>query len=241
MCYQKYIHRAIIILGVLVGVFSCKKLDKKNPIQFTIKSHIPYSGEPIKGVKYTIVEYRSKKFSQKLGEIEYTDFKLEGYTNANGLAVISFFPKKNLDYMYRVYFDYSNIQFSGSSGDYSLINAPAYDLIDRNNPRNYEIRALPHCSIHFKIENVNCFDANDKMRFKTFNMDEFPNQSFQYMLDWSNDFTGCAVNLENTTNNDMLSGRKLYQIEVTRNGQVTTYIDTFFLQPGIMNEVFLEY
>lgn len=38
-----------------------------------------------------------------------------------------------------------------------------------------------------------------------------------------------------------LSGRILYQIEVTRNNEVTTYIDTFFLQPGIMNEVFIEY
>jgi hypothetical protein len=224
---------------LLVVFFSCKKLDKKNPIEFSIKAHVPYSGDPISGVKYTIVEYRAKK-GGKLGEIEYTDFKLEGYTNANGLAVISFFPKKNLDYMYRVYFDYSNIQFSGSSEDYSLINAPAYDLIDRHNQRNYEIRALPHCNVHFKIENVNCFDGNDKMRFKTFNMDEFPNQSFQYISVWSNDFNGCAVNLENTSN-DMLSGRKVYQIEVTRNGQVTTYIDTFFLQPGLMNEVFLEY
>jgi hypothetical protein len=224
---------------LLLSVFSCKKLDKKNPIEFTIKAHVPYSGDHISGVKYSIVEYRAKK-GGKLGEIEYTDFKLEGYTNASGLAVISFFPKKNLDYMYRIYFDYSNIQFSGSSGDYSLINAPSYDLIDRNNQRNYEIRALPHCNVHFKIKNVNCFDSNDKMRFKTFNMDEFPNQSFQYISVWSNYFNGCAVNLENTTN-DMLSGRKVYQIEVTRNGQVTTYVDTFFLQPGIMNEVFLEY
>ncbi|WP_343634662.1 hypothetical protein [Fluviicola sp.] len=240
MHYQKYIHRTLVVVGLLLLIFSCHKADKKHPIQFTIKSHIPYSGEPISGVKYTITEYRSKKFSKKLSDIEYTDFKLEGYTNTNGLAVISFLPKKSLDYMYRIDFDYSKIQFSGSSEDYSLINAPAYDLINRDNPRDYEIRALPHCSVHFKIENINCFDSNDKMRFKTFNMDEFPNQSFQYISVWSNDFNGCAVNLENTSN-DMLSGRKVYQIEVTRNGQVTTYIDTFFLQPGIMNEVFLEY
>jgi hypothetical protein len=219
---------------------SCKKLDKKNPIQFTIKAHIPYNDEPISGVKYTIREYRSKK-ELILSDIEYTDFKLEGYTNVNGEAMISFLPKKNMNYRYDITFDYSNLQFANYSGSYSLIRVPTYVPLSRNDQQDFEIRALPHCSIHFKIENVNCFDANDKMRFKTFNMDEFPNQSFQYMLDWSNDFTGCAINLENTTNNDMLSGRKLYQIEVTRNGQVTTYIDTFFLQPGIMNEVFLEY
>lgn len=240
MHYQKHIHRAVIILSLLVSLSSCKRLDKKNPIEFTIQAHIPYSNEPIAGVKYTISEYRSKKFSKKLGEIEYTDFKLEGVTDASGWAKISYFPKKNLDYMYRIDFDYSNIQFASYSGSYSLINAPSYDLVTRDNQEDYEIRALPLCNIHFKIENMNCFDANDKMRFKTFNMDEFPNQSFQYINVWSNDFTDCAVNLENTSN-DMLSGRKLYQIEVTRNGQVTTYIDTFFLQPGITNEVFLEY
>lgn len=60
------------------------------------------------------------------------------------------------------------------------------------------------------------------------------------MLPWSNYFIGCGLIIEHTKNN-VLSGRKVYQIEVTRNNVVTTYIDTFFLQPGIMNEVFLEY
>lgn len=225
---------------LVLSLFSCKKLDKKNPIEFTIKAHVPYSGEPISGVKYSIVEYRSKKFSSKLGDIEYTDFKLEGTTNANGIAEISYFPKKNLDYQYIINFDYSNIHFSGSSGYYSLINAPSYDIITRQDHRDYEIRALPHCSVHFKIENVNCFDANDKMRFKTFNMDEFPNQSFQYIIDWGDYSNGCGIHFEGMFE-DRLSGRKVYQIEVTRNNVVTTYIDTFFLQPGVMNDVFLEY
>jgi hypothetical protein len=192
------------------------------------------------GVKYSIVEYRAKKFSKKLGDIEYTDFKLEGFTDASGWARISFLPKKNLDYMYRIYFDYSNIQFPDFSGSYSLINAPAYDIITRKNQRDYEIRALPHCGVHFKIENVNCFDANDKMRFKTINCDEFPNQSFQYITVWGDYFDGCGI-FGDAIFDNRLSGRKLYQIEVTRNNQVTTYIDTFFLHPGIMNEVFIEY
>jgi hypothetical protein len=224
---------------LLIVFFSCKKLDKKNPIEFTIKAHVPYSNEPIFGVKYTIVEYRAKK-GGKLGEIEYTDFKLEGYTNVNGLAVISFFPKKNLNYMYRINFDYSNIQFSSSSENYSLINAPSYDLIDRNNQRNYEIRALPHCGVHYKIENVNCFDASDKMRYKMYHLEESPNETFETVYTWSDYFDGCGMFGE-YINNSSLSGHQVYQIEVTRNGQVTTYIDTFFLQPGVMNEVFLEY
>ena len=218
---------------------SCKKLDKKNPIEFRIKAHIPYNDEPISGVKYTIREYRSKK-ELILGDIEYTNFKLEGYTNANGEAVISFPPKKNMNYRYDITFDYSNLQFANYSGSYSLIRVPTYVPLSRKDQQDFEIRALPHCSVHFKVENVNCFDNNDKMRFKTFNLDEFPNQAFQYITVWGDYFNGCGI-FGDAIFEDRLSGRKLYQIEVTRNNVVTTYIDTFFLQPGIVNEVFLEY
>lgn len=232
--------KGVFYFLLVLSLFSCKKLDKKNPIEFTIKAHVPYSGEPISGVKYTIVEYRSKKFSSKFGDIEYTDFKLEGTTNANGIAEISYFPKKNLDYHYIINFDYSNIHFSGSSGNYSLINAPSYDIITRQDNRDYEIRVLPHCGAHYKIENVNCFDANDKMRYKVYHMDEFPNETFETIYTWSNYFDGCGVFGE-YINNNSLAGHQIYQIEVTRNNVVTTYIDTFFLQPGVMNDVFLEY
>lgn len=230
--------KLLLLCLLLVSCFSCKKLDKDNPIEFTIKAHIPYSDEPISGVKYTIREYKSSK--ELLGDIEYTDFILEGVTNMNGDAVISFAPKKNMKYRYDIKFDYSGMQFANYSGSYSLIGAPTYEPLSRNDQKNYEIRALPHCGAHFKIENVNCFDANDKMRFKMYNCDEFPNQSFQYITVWSNEFNGCGLFGE-VTNNSVLSGRQLYQIEVTRNNQVTTDIDTFFLQPGIMNEVFIEY
>ncbi len=223
---------------LLFSIFSCKKLDKKNPIEFTIKAHIPYSDEPISGVKYTIREYKFKK--GEMGEIEYTDFNLEGETDANGNAVIAFAPRKSKSYHYDITFDYSSMQFANYSGPYSLINAPTYVHLVRNDQQDYEIRALPHCSVHFKVENVNCFDGNDKMRFKTFNSDEFPYQSFEYIPIWGNYFNGCGTLFDGVFN-DRLSGRLLYQIEVTRNNQVTTDIDTFFLQPGIMNEVFIEY
>ena len=223
---------------ILISVFSCKKLDKKNPIEFKIKAHIPYSDEPISGVKYTIREYRSKK-ELFLSDIEYTDFILEGTTNANGNANISFAPKRNMKYRYDITFDYANIHFANYSGDYSLIRVPNYVPLSRNDQQDYEIRALPHCGMQFKIENVNCFDSNDKMRYKVYHLEEEPNQEFQY-IPYSNFFNGCGQPI-NYTNNSVLSGHQVYQIEVTRNGQVTTYIDTFFLQPGVMNDVFIEY
>ena len=239
MYYQKYIHRTLIFLGLFVFVFSCKKLDKKNPIEFTIKAHIPYSNEPIKGVKYSIVEYRYKKFSKKLSDIEYTDFKLEGYTNANGLAVVSFFPKKNLDYHYIINFDYSNMQFASYSGSYSLINAPSYDVVRRDdNQRNYEIKALPLLQINYKLENVNCSGPSDSMRIILKNYDEAYHLDFNYET-WSPYATGCYF--EDHQIEQGLAGRYVYKMQVIRNGILTENMDTILIAPGVNNNLFIEY
>ena len=228
-----------LLLFVFVGVvfLSCKKLDKKNPIEFTIKSHIPYSGEPISGVKYTIVEYRSKKFSKKLGEIEYTDFKLEGVTDANGRATVSFLPKKNLDYMYRIYFDYSNIHFASYSGSYSLINAPSFDNITRNNQENYEVRALPLMQMRWNFKNQSCFGGNDTFRYKVYNLDETPNYNFNNGDPWIEGaiLNGC-VNLSGDYL-QRLSGHYIFKWEAVRGGATTTGIDTFFVSPGGNDDV----
>ncbi|WP_300664679.1 hypothetical protein, partial [Fluviicola sp.] len=200
-------------------------------------AHIPYTGEPISGVKYTIKEYRAKK-GGGIGEIEYTDFELEGSTNANGIAEISFFPKKKLDYMYRIYFDYSNIQFQNYSGSYSLINAPSYDLITRKEPRDYEIRALPLMQINYKLENVNCSGASDSMRIILRNIDEdyYVNINNEQ---WSPYAIGCYSNTNQIEQG--LAGRYVYKIQVIRNGSLTEYIDTILIAPGVNDNLFIEY
>ncbi len=230
--------KLLLFCLLLVSFFSCKKLDKKNPIEFTIQAHIPYSGEPISGVKYTIVEYRSKKFSKKLSDIEYTDFKLEGVTNANGWANISFFPKKRSDYQYIINFDYSGIQFESYSGSYSLINAPDYDVMTRRDQRDYTIRALPKMNINYKLENVNCSGASDSMRIILRNVDE------DYYVNinneaWSPYAIGCYSNTHQIEQG--LAGRYVYKIQIKRNGSITEYIDTILIAPGVNDNLFIEY
>ncbi|MCU0551459.1 MAG: hypothetical protein MUC48_19115, partial [Leptolyngbya sp. Prado105] len=202
-------------------------------------AHIPYDGTPIPGVKYTIREYKSKKGGSYF-DVEYTDFILEGQTDANGLVDIEFYRKKNQKYNYDIKFDYSSMNVSFPA--YSLINAPTYKNLSKSNPdgNRFDIRVLPHCQMHFKIENVNCFNSSDSMRFKTYNPDERPFQSFDLIPVWSNYKIGCGIFAE-LINDKMLSGRKLYQIEVTRNGIKNVYVDTFFLHPNQLNEVFLQY
>jgi hypothetical protein len=78
------------------------------------------------------------------------------------------------------------------------------------------------------------------MRFKAYNFDENPQLNFDVGFPWGNYFEGCDVSIDHTSNH-VLVGHQVYQIEVTRNGAVTTYIDTFNLLPNTMNEVFIEY
>ncbi|MNE22556.1 hypothetical protein D3C87_04330 [compost metagenome] len=235
MCYKKYIGRTVIILSVLLSFLSCKKLDKDNPIEFTIKAHIPYSDEPISGVKYTIREYKSSK--ELLGDIEYTDFILEGVTNANGDAVISFAPKKNMKYRYDIKFDYSGMQFANYSGSYSLIGAPTYEPLSRNDQKDYEIKALPLMSINYKLENVNCLGPSDSMRIIIRNRDEMYWLDFNYET-WSPYLNGCY---SETSQYQSKAGRHIYKIQVIRNGNVTEHIDTILIAPGVNDNLFIEY
>lgn len=223
-------------ISVLI-IASCKKLDKKNPIEFTIKAHIPYNKEPIAGVKYVIREYKPNK-KDYLGSVEYTDFTLEGETDASGNATISFFPKKNLKYGYDMSFDYGSISFQNYSGSYSLINPPHDVNIVRNDQMDFEIKALPLMDINYKLQNVNCQNSNDSMRIIIRNFDE------AYYLDmnmesWSPYNYGCYLDSENYTN--AKAGRYVYKMQVHRNGNMQEFMDTILLEPGKNHNLFIEY
>ncbi len=139
--------------------------------------------------------------------------------------------------MYRIDFDYSDIQFQNYSGSYSLINAPAYDLITRNNQESYIIRALPLMQINYKIENVNCSGPSDSMRIIIRNFDE------DYYLDFNNE-TWSPYNLGCYNEASVVqskAGRYVYKIQINRNGSLTEYIDTILIAPGVNNNLFIEY
>ena len=229
---QKYIHRVLIVFCLLVSFLSCKKQDKNNPIEFKIKAHIPYNDEPISGIKYTIREYKSKKELISLGEIEYTDFILEGTTDLSGNASISFAPKKNMKYHYDITFDYSGIQFANYSGNYSIINAPTYVPLSRNEQQDYEIRVLPQMNMKWNFKNEFCVDSNDSFKYRQYNCDERPFHIFNSGDPWLEGppLNGC-VNLQG----DYImryAGHYVFIWQATRGGVLTTGVDTFFVSPG---------
>lgn len=245
MVFRKNNCQRIIVGTGLLALFlmtSCKKLKTKDPIVFSVSAFVPYSSTPVPGVTFTIREFKKKGGFAGVGgyKEEPTGWELKGVTGSDGKAKGSFLGVLKSNYSYKINFDYSNLALPMGYTDY-IIQGPQYDQLSRSNPNenNYEIRILAYTSMHFKIENVNCFGSSDQMRYKVYNCDETPNQDFQYMP-WSNNFNGCGIMCE-ATSNHVLAGHQLFKLEIIRNNDTTTYVDTFLLKPGLLNNVFVEY
>jgi hypothetical protein len=127
--------------------------------------------------------------------------------------------------------------------NYTVVNPPNFDLISREDfgqkTRDYMISVLPHCDLHFKVENVNCLDENDKMRIKMLQLDENPYETYETEA-YSPYSIGCGI-FSDQTKLGVLSGRRAYKLEITRNGQVSYMYDTVLLKPNVMNNFYIEY
>lgn len=235
----------ILPLIVILLTAACKKEDNDHPISFQIKTSIPYDSTPIAGLKYIIQEYKAHQTMIGV-ELKPTDWKMEGSLDATGIKDIMFLPKKNKNYSYQIHFDYSSIQTSSS--DFWVVDKINNDVIIRSNENkpysnftqpNYSIHILPKATVHYKYENVNCLNANDKMRFYKVNIDQFPDFSIPNYIT-NNYYNGCGVTAD-YTNQNVVCGRYLYKIEVMKNGISTYYLDTFLVVPNVTNEIFINY
>jgi hypothetical protein len=244
MVFQKNRSRIIIAGASMLALLffaGCNKLKTKDPMIFNITALMPYNNTPVAGVRYRIVESKYKtRFGKMVGQPTPTGWELEGVTDSQGKASGNFKGVLKVNYSYTIYFDYTAMELPAGINDYK-VDGPEYAILQRSSPESnsYDVRILPYTSFHFKVENVNCFDANDQMRFKVYNFDEQPTQSFEY-IPWGNYFNGCGLHVD-YIGDHLVTGRQVYQIEVIRNGNTNTYIDTFNLFPNQMNDVFLEY
>lgn len=224
------LHIAFILISLFV--FSgCKKLSK-SPIEFTILAVMPHDGSPVKGIKWSVVESKSIGFT---GKTEETDFELSGETDASGISVISFYPKKKIDYQYNIYFDYSDMNVP--TGDYVIASGPtSFAYLSRNKKNGFSIRILPKMEVHYTYENINCFDNSDTFKWRKVNYDERPNDNL-YKYPWveTSLYQGCC-NFQYTTTNG-LAGHYAFEWEAVRNGQFESGTDTFFVSPGVNNNI----
>jgi hypothetical protein len=233
----------ILFCSLIAVLFlSCHKSNNKEPIIFNIVATIPYDGTPIPGIKYKIVEYKNKSsiFSTAI-KTEATGWEMTGETNAQGMASGSFDGVFKSNYNYSIYFDYSSMKLPLSLSDVSIIG-PTFDKLNRSAPIDnvYNFRVLPYTTVKRKFTNTNCFDGNDKMRFKKIYMDESTQQSFDYE-NFGNYYVGCGIVGGTDTPFKTLCGRLVRQIEITKNNVTTTYIDTALFLPNVVNEDYIEY
>jgi hypothetical protein len=229
---KQQVYRGIAFgLFLFLGLYGCRK-EAKAPIGIYITAIMPHTGEAVAGIRWKIVETKQDK---------PTGWELHGVTGGSGEQRIEFYPKRNNACYYDIYFDYKYMNVP--DGDYEIVDGPHFDQVVREYmtiENTYNIRVLPYTQMHYVIDNVNCFDENDKMRYKSFNYDRSPNTTLNF-LDYSpTPFTGCDV-YHDHINNHVLAGHQVYQVEVTRNGIVNTYIDTFNVLPNVMNEVHILY
>ncbi|MDX2359787.1 MAG: hypothetical protein QNK23_03195 [Crocinitomicaceae bacterium] len=222
-----------ITIGItLLLLMACSK-EAKDPIYVNINAIIAYDGTPISGICWNIVETKSEGLIG--GNINATGWELGGTTDGSGISVVEFYPKKDLDYQYDIYFDYSNMIVP--VGDYEIVNGPTtFAHVNHSSENIYNIRLLPYMDIDLHFLNQNCFDINDTFKFKSFNFDEhlYFSQNQINGLPWveSNMFNGC---LDLTWNTNSLAGRHVYVWEAIRNGITEQGIDTFYVAPGANN------
>ena len=101
-----------------------------------------------------------------------------------------------------------------------------YNISQQNN--TIDVPLVPVSYIKYHIENINCFDENDKVEI--FSCNEFLQQQCELAWGGQVGYNGC---FESTTDNyaKSPSGKMYYHWIVTKNNTVTHHYDTLFLEP----------
>jgi len=208
----------ILTLSVLLLLISsCNKTKIDTPTIVDLSVINPVTKTGYENVLFSIFETKSSVLGSDKTTMIYS-----GKTDANGKA----YYKIDLHKYYRSYtitFDYSKMFVP--ENDYDFSYARDNEWIIRGNVNNFNFEILPYFSYIKNIKNINCFDANDKMRFREKQLFSLgtPEWSLWGTLDQSS-FHGC-------TNESHLFSRPqdiyIYEVESIKNGIISTYIDTF--------------
>ncbi|MDX2359786.1 MAG: hypothetical protein QNK23_03190 [Crocinitomicaceae bacterium] len=221
-------------LGIIVLLLTACSKDSKDPIYVNISAVMAHDGVPISGICWNIVETKSEGLIG--GDINPTGWELGGTTDNAGISVIEFYPKKDFDYQYEIYFDYSNMNVP--VGNYDIVNGPtSLAHVNHSSTNNFEIRVLPIMPVQINFENINCHDSNDTFKYKKYNLSANNNISQNQIDNWpwleGPSLNGC-VNFIGTAQ-DRDAGYYVFQWEATRNGITEQDTDTFYVAPSVNN------
>ena len=161
--YNMVSKNTIYILAIIVLLSSCKKMRSKDTLTVDVTCVNPVDGTAFPGVIYTIYEVKDK-FSVGLNTNQKKELIYTGETDINGKAYYEFDAIKNSKFSYEIYFDYSEMDVP--DGEYYLNKTRDFDYLKKNEANVYHFDIMPYFSFVQSVKNVNCFDSNDKMRFR---------------------------------------------------------------------------
>jgi len=229
------------LLLLIVFTSSCRKELKEETV-VTIRCVTPHNGEGVAGCKFIIYEVKSKKDFSVTGNIDGdVTNTYSGITDQNGNATIRFHYMRKNKYQYKLAYDYSGIQQPNGMNDIEIVTPLGWaSHLDKNQFQySFTFNVVGFCGIHKKVTNVNCVSSSDQMKYDVYCLSQFegesnPGPSIYY---------GCGVVIDETTPtvDFMKTGIYVYKTFVTRSGETHIQYDTFNLQPGVMNEIFIEY
>jgi hypothetical protein len=206
-----------IMLFSLFMFTNCKKKSNKDTV-VTWKMINPVTGEPYVGIPVSV--FRSKTKFQIVAINKKVDNVIiwEGVTDANGEASCRFKAIINDKY------DYLATTPTFSSPKY-FYKQPAIGSLKKNQVNELVYEGVGYGIYLSKRKNINCFDSNDKMRFRVKTLDN----SNWSLWNWGGGtyLYGC-VNTEYTLTEQTPYNIYIYEVEATKNNITTTYIDTFY-------------
>ena len=209
----------LILITPLLLITSCNKTDFDTTTIIDINIINPVTKTGYENVTFSIFEANSSIFSS--GK---TTTIFSGKTDINGKAYYKFDVNKN-HRNYTITFDYSKMFVP--ENDYDFSSARDNEIITRGTVNKFDFEILPYFSFIQNIQNIQCFDSSDKMRFRQkFVYTGSGNWSFWDTIPQEVYFWGCT----NETNSYFKPQDKyIYEVETTKNGIVNSFIDTFVI------------
>ena len=199
-----------LFLILIIGVLfiSCKK---ERTFHITAKNAA--TGAPYPGLYYEVVCEWKGPFENKYKTVG------SGQLDANGEVYFTKRLDKNSSYSITV-----------EEPDNTCYNKDVY--LYPGGETNFEAAfEFAECAyLKLNINNVNCQGAEDTMRFRT-------RYSYSDWEGWSGARIGC-YSYQTPYPFEVPSGWRIYEWEVNRNGVISTYVDSIYLNEGIDNGFF---
>lgn len=203
--------KLLLILLVGLFLFSCKK---KQTIHITAKNAA--TGEGYAGLTYYVVTYKNSLIPY---EGKKSKTVATGSLDENGEAYVTERLSKNNGHSVRV--------VEPENACYNK-NIQFYFSDEKNFKAEFEFAECAYLKL--KIENVNCQGSEDTMRFRS-------KYSFTDWEGWAGERMGC-YSYETPYPFEVSEGWRIYEWEVNRNGVITTYLDSIYLNKGVDNGFF---